>query len=172
MGRKSQVMAESFGKRIYLKMKARCGIVALLFSLVGYCSVAIADDPEIYSYRSKGAVKGVDVVAYFSLSENAKAVKGSNEFTVQWKGATWRFSSEENRKAFSVAPDKYAPQYGGYCAFAVSHGFVTAPRPNNWKIVDGKLYLNNNRRSFKKWLGDYENKIKKADKNWPEVLKD
>lgn len=152
-------------------MNTRYRVVALVFTLMAYCSVAMADKPEIYTYRSKGAVKGVDVVAYFSLSENAKAVKGSDEFRYEWKGATWRFSTEENRKAFSMAPEKYAPQYGGYCAFAVSHGFVTAPRPNNWKIVDGKLYLNNNRRSYKKWVNDYENKIIKADKNWPDVLK-
>lgn len=71
-----------------------------------YCSVEIADKAEIYSYRSKGAVKGVDVVAYFSLSENAKAVKGSDEFRYEWKAATWRFSSEENRKAFSESTEK------------------------------------------------------------------
>lgn len=85
-------------------MSARSCFIVSLFSLVALCSVAIADDPEIYLYRSKGAVKGVDAVAYFSLSENAKAVKGSDEFTHEWKVATWRFSSEENRKAFRVAP--------------------------------------------------------------------
>lgn len=69
-------------------MNTRYGVVAILFALVEYCSVAIADKSEIYTYRSKGAVKGVDVVAYFSLSENAKAVKGSDEFRYEWKGAT------------------------------------------------------------------------------------
>ena len=135
------------------------------------CSIVLADNPEIYSHKSKGAVKGVDVVAFFSLPEGAKAVKGSDDYRYEWKGATWKFSSAENRRLFSQDPDAYAPQYGGYCAFAVAHGFVTSPRPNNWKIVDGKLYLNNNRRSFENWKADQPNKIAKADENWPEVLK-
>ena len=133
-------------------------------------SLAYAAKPEIYSHRSKGAVKGIDVVAYFSLPDGAKAVKGKEEFSYEWKGATWKFASEENRRAFTENPDKYAPQYGGYCAFAVSHGFVTSPRPDNWKIVEGKLYLNNNKKSFEKWLDDVDNKITKADEYWPEVL--
>jgi len=138
--------------------------------LVCLSSAVIAENSEIYSHRSKGAIKGIDVVAYFSLPDGAKALRGSNEFTYEWKGATWKFISEENRDAFSRNPDKYAPQYGGYCAFAVAHGFTTSPRPNNWKIVGGKLYLNNNAKSFEKWLQDKDNKIAKGDENWPEVL--
>ena len=134
--------------------------------------VVFADDPEIYTHRSKGAIKGVDVVEFYNLPAGAKAVKGSDKYTYEWKGATWKFSSQENLDKFSKEPDVYAPQYGGYCAFAVAHGFTTSPRPNNWKIVDGKLYLNNNKKSFDKWKADYENKIKKADENWPKVLKD
>lgn len=145
----------------------------LFTSILMIISTAVyADDPEIYSHKKRGAVKGIDVVAYFDLPEGAKAVKGLKEHTYEWKGATWRFSSAENRQRFSENPEAFAPQYGGYCAFAVSHDFTTSPRPDSWKIVDGKLYLNNNRTSFKKWSKDMENKIAEADKNWPSVLKD
>ncbi len=144
-------------------------LLVFIFSTV-FCSLVYAAKPDVYSHRSKGAVKGVDVVAYYSLPENAKAVKGLNEFTYEWKGAKWKFSNEANMKKFMAEPEAYLPEYGGYCAFAVSHGFTTAPRPNNWKIVDGKLYLNNNKKSFEKWKNDMENKIAKADENWPKVL--
>ncbi|WP_086929265.1 YHS domain-containing (seleno)protein [Agarilytica rhodophyticola] len=141
-----------------------------LFPLLAIFSFAFADSPEIYSHKKRGAVKGIDVVAYYSLPQGAKAVKGSNDYTYEWKGATWKFSSQENLDKFRESPEAYAPQYGGYCAFAVAHGFTTSPRPDNWRIVDGKLYLNNNRSSFKKWLVDQDNKIAKADENWPKVL--
>lgn len=145
-----------------------------ILSIVFFLSASIpafAEDDEIYSHKRHGAVKGVDVVAFFDLPEGAKAIKGSDDYVYEWKGATWKFSNEENRRRFSRDPDHYAPQYGGYCAFAVAHGFTTSPRPDNWKIVDGKLYLNNNSRSFERWLADHENKIAEADKNWPKVLK-
>ncbi|PCK09038.1 MAG: hypothetical protein COA42_06045 [Alteromonadaceae bacterium] len=146
-------------------------VVVLLLLLWPYAN-AFADNAEIYSHKHRGAIKGYDIVAFYSLAEGANAVKGSKAITHEWKGATWRFSNEENRQKFAADPEKYAPEYGGYCAFAVSHGFTTSPRPNNWKIVDGKLYLNNNKTSFKSWLLDFENKIAKADNNWPEVLID
>lgn len=144
----------------------------VIFVIILASSAVFSDQPEIYTHRFKGAIKGVDVVAFFTLPVGAKAVKGSDEFTYEWRGATWKFSSEENRKKFSRNPQKYAPQYGGYCAFAVAHGFTTSPRPNHWFIADGKLYLNNNKNSFHKWLEDKENKIARADENWPDVLQD
>jgi len=147
----------------------------LLTSILAIASLfislsALAGEPEIYEHRSKDAARGVDVVAYFSLEDGAKPIKGSKDITYEWKGATWRFATVENRKKFSDNPEAYAPQYGGYCAFAVAHGFTTSPRPENWKVVDGKLYLNNNRKSFQKWVADHKNKIAKADENWPDVL--
>jgi len=151
-------------------MKIANYIFAALVLFMSF-SQAFAEKKEVYEHRFKGAVKGVDGVAYYSLPPDAKSVKGSKEFTYEWKGATWRFANAKNRDKFIENPEAYAPQYGGYCAFAVSHGFTTSPRPDSWKIVDGKLYLNNNKRSFVKWEQDYENKIAKADSNWPAVLK-
>lgn len=114
------------------------------------------------------AIKGYDPVAYFT---DAKPVKGQAEFTFEWMGATWRFSSAAHRDSFQAAPEKYAPQYGGYCAWAVSKGDTAGIDPAAWKIVNGKLYLNYSSEIQKKWEGDVPGNIAKADVNWPKLLK-
>jgi YHS domain-containing protein len=117
---------------------------------------------------SKFAVGGYDTVAYHT---DKKPVPGTDEFTHMWKGATWRFASKENLDAFVKEPEKYAPQYGGYCAFAVGHGSLASGDPKVWKIVDGKLYLNLNQSVQKSWERDIPGLTKRADANWPKVLK-
>ncbi|MEM9339185.1 MAG: YHS domain-containing (seleno)protein, partial [Bacteroidota bacterium] len=87
---------------------------------------------RIYSTES-GAIAGYDPVAYFL---NEMPVKGVNAFTCMWNGAMWYFSSEENKNLFEESPDSYVPQYGGYCAYAVSQGYTAKVDPNSWKIVD------------------------------------
>ena len=109
-------------------------------------------------------MKGYDVVAYFT---DGKPAKGSSEFTHQWEGATWQFASAEHRAAFQRQPAKYAPQYGGYCAFAVSLGTIVDVDPRQWKIVDGRLYLNANFLAQTLWVLDPPGHIKKGDANWP-----
>lgn len=130
---------------------------------------ARAADPDVYATKA-GAIRGYDTVAYFSLQPDDKAVKGSDEFTHEYMGATWKFVSAENRDLFAADPEKYAPQYGGYCAFAVSHNFTKSVNPNVWKIVDGKLYLNFNRIAYRKWDKDLDASIVRGDANWPTVL--
>ncbi|MEL7173254.1 MAG: YHS domain-containing (seleno)protein, partial [Pseudomonadota bacterium] len=85
-------------------------------------------------------------------------------------GATWRFSSAENRDLFVENPEKYAPQYGGYCAWAVAQGYTAATDPEAWAIVDDKLYLNYNKSVQAKWEKDVPGHIASADGNWPTVL--
>ena len=131
---------------------------------------AFAEKPSVYSHWRSGAIKGYDVVAYHDLEPGDKAVKGSKDISYEWNNATWRFSSKENLLKFKGNPEKYIPAYGGYCAFAVSKNFTIAPRPNNWDIVDGKLYLNNNKRSHEIWRKDKDEMITEANKNWPNVL--
>jgi len=128
---------------------------------------------EIYQssasfFGQKLAVGGYDAVAYHKES---KPVPGTDEFTHMWKGATWRFASKENLDAFVKEPEKYAPQYGGYCAFAVGHGALASGDPKIWKIVDGKLYLNLDQSVQKSWEKDMTSLIKRGDANWPKVLK-
>ena len=112
------------------------------------------------------AVKGYDVVSYF---DEGKPVKGSEQFEYKWSGATWRFSTAAHRDAFAKDPERYAPQYGSYCSFAVSRGKVAPINPADWKIVNGKLYLNNGWLAQKMWLRDVPGNIEKADRNWPNI---
>ncbi len=114
------------------------------------------------------AVHGYDPVAYFT---DGKPAAGKADFEFEWKGAKWRFATAEHRDAFKAAPEKYAPQYGGYCAYAVSQGRVADIDPKAWSIVGGKLYLNYDSDIQKKWQADIPGYITKADKNWPGVLK-
>ena len=119
--------------------------------------------------NSKGvAVEGYDVVAYFTQS---KPVKGSAEFAHHWMGAEWWFASAQDRDQFAAAPEKYAPQYGGYCAYGVSQGHAVGIDPEAWRIVEGKLYLNYSKSVQKKWAEDVPGYINKANTNWPGLHK-
>lgn len=112
------------------------------------------------------AIKGFDAVAYFTTG---KPIKGSPQFQHEWMGAKWHFVNAANRDQFAKSPERYAPQYGGYCAWAVSNDYVYDADPEIWKIVDGKLYLNYNRFARFRWEQDIPGRIKKADENWPKL---
>src|SRR5262245_14173420 len=127
-----------------------------------------AKPPVFTGFSPKLALDGHDPVAYFST---ARPAKGTAEHSLTWNGATWRFASAENKAAFEKEPAKYAPQYGGYCAWAVSEGYTAKGDPAVWRIVDGKLYLNYNASVQKNWEKDIPDRIAKGDKNWPAVLK-
>ena len=123
--------------------------------------------PVFTEFRSKLALDGYDAVAYF---KTARPAKGSAEHALTWNGAAWHFTSAENKAAFEARPEAYAPQYGGYCAWAVSEGYTAKGDPGIWRIVDGKLYLNYNASVQKGWEKDIPGRIAKGDKNWPTVL--
>lgn len=131
-------------------------------------NVAKAAEPIYTGIFSSTAVSGYDTVAYFTQN---KPVKGSDEFTTEYMGATWKFSSKENLELFKANPTKYAPQYGGYCAYAVANETTASGDPKSWDIVDGKLYLNYSKSVQELWQDDKANYIDQANKNWPEVLK-
>ena len=128
--------------------------------------MAFAMSPKIYAENGV-AVYGSDVVAYFT---QGKPVAGRKDITLDWMGATWRFATQENRAAFQADPSAYAPQYGGYCAYAASEGYVAPTAPNAWSIVDGKLYLNYSKGVRRRWFKDTAGRIAAADANWPEIL--
>ncbi len=113
------------------------------------------------------AVDGSDVVAYFTQS---KPVPGSADFSYDWMGAKWLFSSAENRDMFAANPEAYAPQFGGYCAYAVSQGYTAPTVPEAWTVYDGKLYLNFSMRAQELWSQDIPGNIAKGNENWPGVL--
>ena len=135
-------------------------------AMVVLSSAAWALDPVNKTPDGLG-LKGYDPVAYFT---EGKPVKGFAEFLYEWIGAKWYFSSAANRDLFAANPEKYAPQYGGYCAYAVSKGHTADINPSVWKIVAGKLYLNNGYLAGKLWQHDIPGNIEKADKNWPKLL--
>ena len=137
-------------------------VAALLFS-----TQVFAKDAIYTGYFSDLAVSGYDTVAYFT---EGKPVKGSSSYKTSYQNATWHFSSKENKAKFLADPTKYAPQYGGYCAWAVAKNDTAKGDPVQWKIHDGKLYLNYNTEIRNKWLADKEALIAKADNNWPGVL--
>lgn len=130
-------------------------------------SFALAIDAVYVGGSAKAAIKGYDTVSYFT---EAEPVKGSKEFSTEYQGATWLFSSSENLQTFVANPEKYAPQYGGYCSYAVSRNTTASIKPKVFNIHDGKLYLNYNKGVQRRWLKDLKKGIKKADKNWPELL--
>ncbi|PSN17443.1 YHS domain-containing protein [filamentous cyanobacterium CCP5] len=113
------------------------------------------------------AIAGADPVAYFT---QGAYVPGEASYTYEWGGATWQFASAEHRDLFAANPAQYAPQYGGFCAWAVSQGYTAKIDPTAWKIVDGKLYLNYDQKIQQRWSQDIPGNIVKADQNWPAVL--
>ncbi len=151
-------------------MVARLKGLGLQITLLGllFFSVSASASKDVYTgWFSNTAVSGYDSVAYFTES---KAVKGSAKFKFKYKGAEWHFISEKHLKMFQQSPEKYSPQYGGYCAWAVAARKQRAPGdPNYWKIVDDRLYLNYDAEIQKKWLQDITGFIKKANENWPEM---
>jgi YHS domain-containing protein len=146
------------------------GLAALAVCLLqrDIVSAQQAAKPSVFTdFRSKLALDGHDPVAYF---KTGKPQKGNPAHAATWNGATWHFSSAENKVAFEAAPQSFAPQFGGYCAWAVSQGYTAKGDPHAWRIVDGKLYVNYNASVQKTWEKDIPNHIVKGEKNWPTVL--
>lgn len=143
-------------------------ILTASLTLAVFAGAAHAGKDEIYtSFLSSAGAGGYDVVAYFTAG---KPVKGDDNFTTEHKGADWYFSSQTNLDAFNADPDKYTPQYGGYCAWAVSQGYTASGDPRQWSVVNDKLYLNYDANIQARWEADRGNFITLGDKNWPAVL--
>lgn len=134
----------------------------VLLVIAGGSAFAIA---PIFS-TEEGAIRGYDPVAYFKQN---KPVKGQKDLSTTWQGAQWHFSSQANLDAFKAEPEKYAPQYGGYCAYGVAQGYTPEIDPSAFKVTGGKLYLNLSPAVLKKWKKDIPSYVKEADKNWPEL---
>lgn len=141
-------------------------IVAASALLLSGAALAHAIAPVDTNWRGL-AIGGYDTVAYFT---DGKPVEGSSEFVTTWKGATWRFASAAHRDAFVAEPDRYAPQFGAYCAWAVAQGYTASIDPEAWRVVDGKLYLNYSKSVQKQWEEDVPGNIARGDANWPKLL--
>lgn len=112
------------------------------------------------------AIRGTDPVAYFT---EGRPVAGDPAIAHVWMGATWAFASAANRDAFAADPERYAPQFGGYCAWAVAEGYKAPIDPAAWSIVDDRLYLNFDRRIHRRWQRDIPGFIARAEANWPSL---
>ena len=145
--------------------RAAIGLLVVAF-LAGWAGTASALDPVFSTYLG-GAIRGYDPVAYHT---EKKPVKGKRAHRLEWKGATWSFANAKNKEMFEAAPEKYAPKYGGYCAFAVSRGYTASIDPDAWSLVDGALYLNYSLGVRDQWSQDIPGNITKGDANWPKLL--
>ncbi|MCA0230438.1 MAG: YHS domain protein [Bacteroidetes bacterium] len=146
-------------------MKKQFTFIALLFLLVS--TSLFAQEKAIFQ-KNGIAINGHDAVAYFT---DNKAVEGSESFVFEWMGAKWLFSTSDHLEAFKANPEKYAPQFGGYCAYGVSENHKSPTDPNAWTIVDQKLYLNYSKKVKELWSKDIPNRIQKANEYWPTLNK-
>lgn len=146
--------------------------VAALSVLAGAASLlagpATARQATVFTGIVTGvALGGYDAVAYHTVK---KATPGNPAITVQHEGVVWRFASEANKALFVADPARYAPQYGGYCAWAVASGYTAKGDPEAWTVVGDKLYLNYNKSVQRSWEQDIPGNVRKGDANWPRVL--
>lgn len=153
----------------------RLVLAAALTVSLGGTALLASSDAQAYDQSSPSAINveagnvilhGYDPVAYFSAG---KPTPGDAKFSVEHAGATYRFANAENLKAFQANPDRYVPQYGGFCAMGAALGKKLDVDPTQFRVVDGKLYLNVNADVFKKWSEDVPGNVAKADANWPSI---
>ncbi len=140
---------------------------ALLFAPVLFVLPRFASALEPTFAENDVAIRGFDPVAYFVLDD---ATEGDPSISAEYQGAVWHFVSAEHRDMFAADPGRYAPQYGGYCAWAASRNYVAPTDPEAWQIVDDKLYLNFSRLLHARWTLRARANIAKGDANWPGLL--
>ena len=147
---------------------SRCFIGA--FVIVGLVIPSFAGDAQkmVATGPDGVAIKGYDTVAYFTENQ---AVKGSPEFVHPWGDAKWYFANAEHRDLFASDPERYAPQFGGFCALGMSKERAVAADPEAWTIVDGKLYMKFSEDARDRWRKDKNNAIEKANENWADLQK-
>jgi YHS domain-containing protein len=132
-----------------------------IFSLILSVN-SFAQDGTYYS-ADGAAIKGYDPVAYFT---EGKAVKGNDNYIFEWSGSHWKFANQANLDSFKADPAKYAPQYGGWCAYGCSENHKSPTDPNAFTIVNNKLYLNYNLKVKELWIKDTASRILSADAYW------
>lgn len=145
----------------------RLGLLSALFLAVGVGGLGVgAAEAQVNRNGGEAAIGGYDPVAYFT---DHRAVRGSAEHAHEWQGARWLFASEEHRALFAASPARYAPAYGGYCAYATSQGRLVRIDPEAWSIVAGRLFLNYSLDIRTRWSADRDRYIHDADERWPEL---
>jgi YHS domain-containing protein len=145
------------------------GAAAMLASAAAFAAPPINTlKGGLFGGRTDTAILGYDTVAYFT---DGKPVKGQDDLSYEWMGAKWKFASQAHLDQFKANPEKYAPQYGGYCAYGVSQDNLVSIEPDKFKVEGGKLYLNYDAAVQAKWLMNPAGYIKQADAKFPALLK-
>ena len=139
----------------------------VLQAMLFFAGAALAES-KIFTSWGK-AIRGYDPVVYFT---DGKPVEGDSDFTMKWKGATWYFANKENRELFKARPERYAPQFGGYCAWGIKEGYTASTEADAWTIVNDKLYLNYSTSILQRWRKNIPGYIATAEINWPGIAKD
>lgn len=137
-------------------------VFSVLLLVVG---AALAKD-AYFTHRGV-AIRGYDPVAYFT---DGRAVEGDSQYSLRWQGVEWRFASPENLARFEESPQRFAPQYGGYCAYAASQGYLASVDPTAWTVREDKLYLNYSHGVKRTWEQDMQTYIRQGDANWPDLM--
>jgi hypothetical protein len=151
------------------RLTGRRGAVTTLFALGMLAAAALPAAAREERVNAEGgvAIRGYDPVAYFT---EGRPVRGRAEFPHAWRGATWQFASAEHRDRFAAEPARYAPAYGGHCAWAASENYLAPIDPQAWRIVDGRLFLNYDRSVQRRWERDIPERITRGDRNWSSGL--
>lgn len=140
-------------------------IFILTNAFLSFFIASVAQSSEIFTKNNK-AVDGYDVVAFY---KEKQPVKGVEHITYNWKNVTWIFSNQQNLDTFKSNPEKYAPQFGGYCAYGCSNGYKAPTQVDTWIILDDKLYFNYNQKVKESWFKNKDALIEKATKNWAKI---
>jgi YHS domain-containing protein len=130
-------------------------------------TVSCAHTGERVFIHEGSAIRGYDPVAYFT---NGEPTQGKETISYQYSGATWQFATEDHRDVFVADPEKYTPQYGGFCAYAMANGFFVSTDPHAWQIHEDKLYLNYSEGVRERWRKNIPKYVAKADENWAEAF--
>ncbi|WOO39297.1 YHS domain-containing (seleno)protein [Rubellicoccus peritrichatus] len=138
-------------------------LLAVVSILLAACSTTPEGPIPMVNTEQGVALKGYDPVAYFT---EGKPTPGNETISADWEDVTYHFSSEENRREFEANPERYVPQYGGYCAYAIAINRIADIDPEEWAIVDDKLYLNANFLAQGLWDADRDGNIESGDKYW------
>lgn len=150
-----------------LTRRSLLGMTLALPALTMATRPAMAAEPPVFAIDGI-AIRGADPVAFFT---DGAPVQGSPDHALMWDGAIWHFSSAANMERFEMNPTAYAPRYGGYCAFAMSRGYIAASVPEAWTIHEDRLYLNFSLSVRSRWATDIPGNIAKADAHWPAILR-
>lgn len=130
-------------------------------------TIAVRADEKRVMQIDGYAIGGYDAVAYF---REGKPVKGSPDHALMWRGATWLFATADAMSAFEMNPKAYAPQFGGYCAYAIAEGDVLTADPTIFAVEGGRLYLNHDFAAHSAWISDFQGNRSRAEANWPDIL--